>query len=69
MSDAECSKYRPKRGEIDIFFPRRGEASEAKRLAKELCDRCPVIEQCRNYKNQTGTRHGIWAGDYAARGE
>ena len=69
MADAACANYRPKRGEIDIFFPRRGEAWEAKRRAKELCDTCPVIQQCRDYRNQTGTRHGIWAGDIAGQGE
>ena len=34
----------------------------ATRLAKALCQRCPIIEDCFTYALETNQRHGIWGG-------
>lgn len=32
------------------------------RLAKAICQQCPLIEQCFTYAISNGERHGIWGG-------
>ncbi|AOE44557.1 WhiB family transcription factor [Gordonia phage Jumbo] len=45
----------------DIFFPGRGR-SDLRSLAREICGSCPVFNDCDDYRNVTGSKHGIWAG-------
>jgi WhiB family redox-sensing transcriptional regulator len=32
------------------------------RLAKAICQQCPLIEQCFTYAISNGEEHGIWGG-------
>ena len=43
----------------DIFFPERGAST---RLAKAVCRRCPVQEECLEYAVNNGEKFGIWGG-------
>lgn len=44
----------------EMFFPHKGESNKE---AKELCARCPVISECREYAINYPTRlEGIWGG-------
>lgn len=55
--DAEC-----RGADQSLFFaPRRG-VSRDNVSAKELCDRCPVREECLEYALRTGQLYGIWGG-------
>ena len=31
-------------------------------MAKAICVRCPVLEECREYALEVGETHGIWGG-------
>lgn len=44
---------------LDLFFPTRGAATKP---AKQICARCPVLDQCREYALTEGIHHGIWGG-------
>jgi hypothetical protein len=46
-------------GKVDLFFPRPGDFVSAAR-AKQLCDSCPVFDEC----DEAGRseQFGIWAG-------
>ena len=48
---------------LELFFPKPGEHSKVK-AAKQICNRCPVIEQCATYALSFADRTlgGIWAG-------
>ncbi len=35
---------------------------QRERCAKEMCRRCPVIEQCRSHALEVGEPYGIWGG-------
>ena len=43
----------------DIFFPERGAST---RLAKAVCRRCEVQEECLEYAVNIGEKFGIWGG-------
>jgi len=43
----------------DLFFPERGAST---RLAKAVCRRCPVQEECLEYAVNNGEKFGIWGG-------
>ncbi|KEI45003.1 MAG: WhiB family transcriptional regulator [Saccharopolyspora rectivirgula] len=48
-----------------FFHPEneRGNArARREQRAKEICARCPVIEQCREYALQADEPYGIWGG-------
>tara|TARA_R100000278_G_C5361113_1_gene125411 strand:+ start:260 stop:565 length:306 start_codon:yes stop_codon:yes gene_type:complete len=45
--------------EQDIFFPERGSST---RLAKAVCRRCEVQEECLEYAVNNGEKFGIWGG-------
>jgi WhiB family transcriptional regulator, redox-sensing transcriptional regulator len=45
--------------DTDLFFPEKGGST---REAKAVCQRCPVIVECRDWAVQTQQRHGIWGG-------
>ena len=44
-----------------IFFPPRG-ANNRSNWAKQICNTCPVLNQCRAYALSNGERFGIWGG-------
>lgn len=48
----------------EIFFPvgSSGPALEEIEMAKSICHRCPVREQCLDYALRTGQDYGIWGG-------
>ncbi|MGW4339749.1 WhiB family transcriptional regulator [Rhodococcus koreensis] len=52
--------------DTDLFFPREGEGHGARirreRTAKEICQSCPVRNQCQNHALSTGEPFGIWGG-------
>lgn len=54
-----CSEEHP-----DLFFPAgSGAASQAQaRQAKQVCARCPVIDQCFAWALSTAQPHGVWGG-------
>lgn len=43
----------------EMFFPGRGDATEP---AKLVCQRCPVLAECRDYAVPVGELKGIWGG-------
>lgn len=42
-----------------LFFPERGANTEP---AKQVCARCPVIEECADFAIEHRERYGIWGG-------
>ena len=44
-----------------IFFPSPGD-TESLKAAKELCSRCPVMQECLEYALNNNERYGIWGG-------
>lgn len=62
MKKAACRGYVKPAGP-NPFFPDVGE-STAK--AYEMCNSCSVVEECRTYRERTGSC-GIWAGEYYSR--
>lgn len=49
-----------------IFFPERGQSTAP---AGRVCARCPVRDECDEYRHRTGTEHGIWGGFMQSRGK
>jgi WhiB family redox-sensing transcriptional regulator len=45
----------------EVFFPRSG-GEKAARPAKEVCARCPVQPQCRQWALETRQEWGVWGG-------
>ena len=43
----------------DDFFPDRGSSTV---VAKAICKKCPVIEECLEYAVERKERFGIWGG-------
>ncbi len=63
IHDKELNSWKSK-GECvgvdqDIFFPERGAST---RLAKAVCRRCNVQEECLEYAVNNGEKFGIWGG-------
>lgn len=48
---------------FDPFFPKRGETAKALKVARAMCDVCPVRLACTEHRRLTGSRFGIWAGE------
>lgn len=50
----------------DVFFPEDLFAHEDRKLveltAKDVCSRCPIISECRNFALETGEVYGVWGG-------
>ncbi|NIJ11608.1 WhiB family redox-sensing transcriptional regulator [Saccharomonospora amisosensis] len=47
----------------EVFFPEPGPGmAEQIAAAQRVCAGCPVREQCRDYAQRQGERHGIWGG-------
>lgn len=51
---AACASADP-----EEWFPERGEPAA---LAKRICNRCPVREECLEYALAAGEKYGIWGG-------
>lgn len=49
------------KGKTELFFIQRGDNVSVSK-AKQICQNCPVIEECRNYVLYHPERFGIWAG-------
>lgn len=60
--DALC-----RQGDPNLWYPANGNRNADTRLAKDWCEACPVIDQCRDYivKFERGEpadkRFGVWA--------
>lgn len=56
---ASCLREDP-----ELFFPltETGLALEQITLAKKICARCPVAQECLTYALDNGERTGIWGG-------
>ncbi len=54
QKNAACGEY-----DVDpeIFFPERGHSSKA---ARDVCARCPVVDECLSYALDTKAEFGIW---------
>lgn len=52
--------------ESTVFFHPEGERGRARaarvRRAKRICERCPVLDLCRNYALTVGEPYGVWGG-------
>ncbi|WP_082169226.1 WhiB family transcriptional regulator [Mycolicibacterium chlorophenolicum] len=52
--------------DVSMFYPPDGERGQRRALrenhAKRLCQRCPVIAQCRDHALTVGEPYGIWGG-------
>ena len=49
------------KGKTNLFFVNRGDTTSMK-LAKAICQTCPVIDDCRDHVTYNPERFGIWAG-------
>lgn len=56
MRNGICSETDP-----ELFFPTDGNTRDS-RQARELCQDCPVIQQCLQYALDRPTLEGIWGG-------
>ncbi len=45
----------------ELFFPDKGDQQRAA-AAKEVCARCPVLDDCRRWALRVASLHGIWGG-------
>lgn len=52
MDDAACTEIGP-----EFWFPELGESSG---VARTICGRCPVVNQCLEFALGNDIRHGIW---------
>lgn len=43
-------------------IPNAEERAEVTEVAKSICQKCPIIEDCFTYALETNQRHGIWGG-------
>jgi WhiB family redox-sensing transcriptional regulator len=44
------------------YFERRAEKNAREAVAKAICSRCPVRDECLEYALRTRDNHGIWGG-------
>ena len=44
----------------DLFFPDRG--GKSGRIAKRICDRCPVKQECLQWSLDHDVHYGVWGG-------
>jgi hypothetical protein len=62
--DPECADN------YDVFFPEEFTDNETRalsvRVAKQICDRCPLIRECGYYAIEAKEQHGVWGGQTAA---
>lgn len=46
----------------DLWFPERGAAEATYQAAIDVCNRCPIRQQCADYAIENNEIHGIWGG-------
>jgi WhiB family transcriptional regulator, redox-sensing transcriptional regulator len=48
----------------ELFFPisASGAGQQQERLAKAVCNRCPVRDHCLRFALRTNQAHGVWGG-------
>jgi len=48
----------------DLFYPEGKDKAirDDTKLAKQLCQQCPIIDECRMYALQAKETYGIWGG-------
>jgi len=51
-----------------MFFPDKSALAKANE-AIAMCFGCRVREECKRFKRETGSKYGIWAGDFSSRDE
>jgi hypothetical protein len=60
VDGVECEKY------PDAFFPEDIDDPEKRaasvKLAKALCNACPIKDECFTYAIETNQRYGVWGG-------
>jgi len=44
------------------YFEKRWEKDAREAVAKAICERCPVLDECRDYALDVREGHGIWGG-------
>lgn len=49
------------KGYTNVFFPARGQNQKVS-LAKKICERCPVKQQCLDFALDNQEMHGVWGG-------
>lgn len=57
IDKAECSGL-----VTNLFYPEQGGAAKEQVLARQVCARCPVQDECLEYALLAGERFGIWGG-------
>lgn len=59
-ADAACQ------GQDELFYhgedERKGLRRQKERDAKQICEHCPVLEQCRTYALEAREMYGVWGG-------
>lgn len=69
MVDAACAGRAPNKrlnpDEPDPWFPDKGQSPN---LGKKVCFTCPVRDECKDYKQRTKSKTGMWAGEIERRG-
>lgn len=55
MEDANCKNM-----DVNLFFPKLGATIDP--FVKEVCEACPVSEQCLWYANESSSDHGFFGG-------
>lgn len=58
-SNTEWMQYGLCKGHTNIFFPARGQNKKFK-LAKKICESCPVKKQCLDFALENEEMHGVW---------
>lgn len=48
------------KGHLDLFFPEQNQHQSSTPRALAFCNRCPVVDQCRDFALHNGERFGIW---------
>jgi hypothetical protein len=47
----------------EIFFPKNNFIIKQEiRLARSICNKCPILNECREYAESQVGLHGVWAG-------
>lgn len=61
MERAKCAEI----GHCDLWFPAKDDGSTI-RMAKKLCNECPVRTLCLEHALSNNEEHGVWGGKTAA---
>lgn len=70
MEKRACRDAGPKkRGDVDLFFPEKGQSALINEAILNFCFKCPVRRECKQYQKDTGADSGVWGGEYIGRGD